>query len=50
MPKQSLEAPLRSDVMKTGLSRAPSRALLKAMGITDEEMGRPLIGIANSAL
>ena len=35
--------------MKTGLSRAPSRALLKAMGITDEEIGRPLIGIANSA-
>ncbi|HTY23353.1 MAG TPA: dihydroxy-acid dehydratase [Desulfomonilaceae bacterium] len=40
---------MRSDVMKTGLSRAPSRALLKAMGITDEEMERPLIGIANSA-
>ncbi len=35
--------------MKTGLGRAPSRALLKAMGITDEEIGRPLIGIANSA-
>jgi dihydroxy-acid dehydratase len=35
--------------MKTGLSRAPSRALLKAMGVTDEEMERPLIGIANSA-
>lgn len=49
LPKHSLEAPLRSDVMKTGLSRAPSRALLKAMGITDEEIGRPLIGIANSA-
>ncbi len=35
--------------MKTGLGRAPSRALLKAMGLTDEEIGRPLIGIANSA-
>jgi dihydroxy-acid dehydratase len=35
--------------MKEGLGRAPSRALLKAMGITDEEMARPLIGIANSA-
>lgn len=35
--------------MKTGLGRAPSRALLKAMGLTDEEVGRPLIGIANSA-
>ncbi len=35
--------------MKAGITRAPSRALLKAMGITDEEMARPLIGIANSA-
>jgi dihydroxy-acid dehydratase len=40
---------LRSDIMKAGLGRAPSRALLKAMGLTDEEIGRPLIGIANSA-
>jgi dihydroxy-acid dehydratase len=35
--------------MKTGLGRAPSRALLAAMGITSEEMARPLIGVANSA-
>ncbi|AFM25370.1 dihydroxy-acid dehydratase [Desulfomonile tiedjei] len=40
---------MRSDIMKTGLGRAPSRALLKAMGITNEEIERPLIGIANSA-
>jgi len=40
---------LKSDAMKCGLGRAPSRALLKAMGITDEEIERPLIGIANSA-
>jgi len=40
---------LRSDLMKTGLGRAPSRALLAAMGITSEEMVRPLIGVANSA-
>jgi dihydroxy-acid dehydratase len=40
---------LRSDILKTGVGRAPSRALLKAMGVTDEEMARPLIGIANSA-
>jgi len=44
-----MEDRLRSDVLKTGLVRAPSRALLKAMGLTDEEMVRPLIGIANSA-
>lgn len=40
---------MRSDILKTGVTRAPSRALLKAMGITDEEIARPLIGIANSA-
>ena len=40
---------MRSELMTKGLGRAPSRALLKAMGMTDEEMARPLIGIANSA-
>jgi dihydroxy-acid dehydratase len=46
---QFTEEPLRSDILKTGLVRAPSRALFKAMGVTDEEIARPLIGIANSA-
>jgi dihydroxy-acid dehydratase len=40
---------VRSDLMKKGLLRAPSRALLKAMGLTDEEIIRPLIGVVNSA-
>ncbi len=40
---------MRSDIMKSGLGRAPSRALLKALGLTDEEISRPLIGIANSS-
>ncbi len=40
---------MRSDLMKKGLVRAPSRALLKAMGLTDEEIKRPLIGVVNSA-
>ena len=40
---------MRSDVTKVGKERAPHRALLKATGITDEEIGRPFIGIANSA-
>lgn len=39
---------LRSDLMKKGVSKAPHRALLKALGLTDEEIGRPLVGIANS--
>ena len=40
---------MRSDSMKKGLVRAPSRALLKAMGLTNEEIERPLIGVVNSA-
>jgi dihydroxy-acid dehydratase len=35
--------------MKKGLERAPHRSLFKAMGYTDEELARPLIGVANSA-
>ena len=40
---------MRSDQMKKGLTRAPHRSLFKAMGYTDEELGRPIIGIASSA-
>ncbi len=40
---------MRSDVMKKGLERAPHRSLFKAMGYTDEEINRPIIGIANAA-
>ena len=40
---------MRSDITKIGKERAPHRALYKATGITDEEIGRPFIGIANSA-
>ncbi len=40
---------MRSDMMKKGVERAPHRSLFKAMGYTDEELNRPLIGIANSA-
>jgi dihydroxy-acid dehydratase len=40
---------MRSDLMKKGLERAPHRSLCKAMGYTDEELARPIIGIANSA-
>ena len=39
---------MRSDRVKKGLERAPHRSLLKALGLTDEELRRPLIGIANA--
>jgi len=35
--------------MKKGVERAPHRSLFKAMGYTEEEIQRPIIGIANSA-
>ncbi len=40
---------MRSDKMKKGIERAPHRSLCKAMGLTDDELARPIIGIANSA-
>jgi len=40
---------MRSDSVKKGIERAPHRSLFKAIGYTDAEMERPLIGIANSA-
>ena len=39
---------MKSDAVKKGLERAPHRSLLKAAGFTDEELARPLVGIANS--
>jgi dihydroxy-acid dehydratase len=35
--------------MKKGIERAPHRSLFKALGLTDKEIERPMIGIANSA-
>ncbi len=40
---------MRSDQMKKGLERAPHRSLFKALGLTDQEIEQPMIGIANSA-
>lgn len=40
---------MRSDLMKKGLERAPHRSLYKAMGYTDDELSRPMIGVVNSA-
>jgi len=40
---------MKSDLVKKGVERAPHRSLFKAMGYTDAEINRPLIGIANSA-
>jgi dihydroxy-acid dehydratase len=39
---------MKSDNIKKGLQRAPHRSLLRACGVTDDEMERPFIGVANS--
>ncbi len=39
---------MRSDIMKKGVDRAPNRSLLKACGLTDEDMGKPFVAVANS--
>ncbi|HIT51277.1 MAG TPA: dihydroxy-acid dehydratase [Candidatus Aveggerthella excrementigallinarum] len=39
---------LRSDAVKRGVARAPHRSLLKADGVTDEELERPLVAVINS--
>jgi dihydroxy-acid dehydratase len=39
---------VRSDEIKLGAARAPHRSLLRALGVTDAEMERPFVGIANS--
>jgi dihydroxy-acid dehydratase len=40
---------MRSSIFKKGLEKAPHRSLLYALGLTKEEMERPLVGIVNSA-
>mgnify|MGYP001652318257 FL=1 len=39
----------RSKKMKSGLEKAPHRSLLYALGLTREEMNRPLVGVVNAA-
>ena len=39
---------LRSDMIKRGLARAPHRSLLKADGLTDEELDRPLVAVISA--
>ena len=39
---------MRSDEMKSGIERAPHRALLKALGLSDKDIAKPFIGVANS--
>jgi dihydroxy-acid dehydratase len=39
---------MRSDMVKKGFQRTPHRALLHACGVSDSDMNKPFIGVANS--
>ena len=39
---------MRSDAVKKGIAQAPQRSLMRALGLTEEEMKRPLVGIVSS--
>jgi dihydroxy-acid dehydratase len=39
---------MQSDQIKKGMHRAPARAMLKAIGLTDEDLEKPLVAIANT--
>ena len=39
---------MRSDQIKRGVERAPNRSLLYALGLIEEEMDRPIIGVVSS--
>ncbi|MCX6013004.1 MAG: dihydroxy-acid dehydratase [Chloroflexi bacterium] len=39
---------MKSDVVKSGVERAPHRSLLRALGCTTKELNQPFIGIINS--
>lgn len=39
---------MKSDAMKKGFDKAPQRSLLHALGLTQEEIDRPLVGIVSS--
>ena len=39
---------MRSDAVKKGMQQAPHRSLFNALGMTKEELDRPLVGIVSS--
>ena len=39
---------MRSDAVKKGIALAPQRSLMRALGLTEEEMKKPLVGIVSS--
>ncbi len=48
LSKENPKQPLRSDAMKKGIPRAAARGLLRALGMSDGDLDKPLIAVANS--
>ena len=48
MPAPSHPLKWRSSALTDGASRAPARAMLRATGLTDDDLTRPLVGVANT--
>ncbi len=46
--KKKDEAKLQSHDLLIGPGRAPARAMLKAVGLTDDDLSKPLVGVANT--
>jgi dihydroxy-acid dehydratase len=44
----SKELRLKSQDLLAGPDRAPARAMLKAVGFTDEDLSKPIVGVANT--
>jgi dihydroxy-acid dehydratase len=41
------KTPRKSDTITKGVQRSPNRAMLRAVGFTDEDFGKPIVGVAN---
>jgi dihydroxy-acid dehydratase len=46
--KQTIKLNLKSDAMKSGPHRAPARAMLRATGLDDEDLRKPMVAVVHS--
>jgi dihydroxy-acid dehydratase len=46
--RETSHSQMQSDTIKKGIARAPARAMLKATGLTDADLAKPLVAVANT--
>ncbi|MFZ3200520.1 MAG: dihydroxy-acid dehydratase [Candidatus Acidiferrales bacterium] len=46
--RKASHSQMQSDTIKKGIARAPARAMLKATGLTDADLAKPLVAVANT--